>query len=111
MDSHFQTRFLANLNHLQELQEKVNFYEASHDFHNGMDAFIAYIEYVRNLNQPVTLITLYIRFAKYCLTNNDVLFARDLYKEAKILMGNYESEQISIPSDTNLLHNLPITNL
>ena len=109
MDSHFQTRFLANLNRLQELQEKVNFYEQSHDFYNGMDAFIAYIEYVRNLNQPITLITLYIRFAKYCLTNNDVLFARDLYKEAKILMGNYESEQTIVPSESKLFHNLPLT--
>lgn len=112
MDSRIASQYLANLNQLQELQEKVTFYEQSNDYHNGMDAFVAYIEYVRTLKQPLTLITLYIRFAKFCLMNNDTLFARDLYKEAKILINSYETEKtIEPPMKENLIPNLPASQL
>lgn len=92
------------MNHLQQLQEKVKFYESSNDYRAGMDSFVEYIEYVRKLDQPVTLITLYIRFAKFCLFHNDILFARDLYKEAKVLIQAYEKTQIYgdiFPSEEN----------
>ncbi|UYP47228.1 hypothetical protein NEF87_003513 [Candidatus Lokiarchaeum ossiferum] len=109
MDSHIASQYLANINHLQDLQEKVKFYEQSNDYHNGMDAFVAYIEYVRSLQQPLTLITLYIRFAKFCLMNNDTLFARDLYKEAKILISTYESDQNLAPKKETLSHPHPLS--
>ena len=89
MEQHWQAKFLACGNRLQKLQNKVTYYEEKHDYKNGINAYVEYIEYIRGLNQPVTLITLYFRFARFCLQYDDLEFAADLKKEIHVLMQNY----------------------
>jgi hypothetical protein len=97
MKNKFQTQQIEEINKLHELQQKVSYYEKNQDYRNGMDPFINYIEYIRTLDQPITLISMYIRFAKFCM-HHDTLFARDLYNEAKILLHQLEEQKFLDPS-------------
>ncbi len=90
MSKCFLIKELKNKNHFYELNQKVKYYENLNDYKNGMEAFADYVNYIRTMKDPITLINSYLRFTKYCIQNNDILFARDLYKEAQILIKNYE---------------------
>lgn len=97
----YPSTYLKNMNRLQEIQQKVNFYEFGNKYEKGVDAFVEYIEFIRDMDQPITLISQYIRFAKFCLMHNDILFAQDLYKEAQILLDDYQ-ETIDMPEEETI---------
>ncbi|MCF2138636.1 MAG: hypothetical protein K9W44_01110 [Candidatus Lokiarchaeota archaeon] len=86
-----QVRTLARLNRLITLQQQLQFYEKSTDYYKqGLNAFKAYVECVREFNKPRDLVNSYIRMAKYCEKMEDLLLSRDLYHEAMNLMITFQ---------------------
>lgn len=82
-----QLRELARINRLITLQAQLKYYEQTSEFYNqGVEAFKQYLECVRDFQMPRELINGYLRMAQYCENMEDLLFSRDLYREAMDLM-------------------------
>jgi len=86
-----QSQYLARINKLQSLQQKVAYFEKTTDqYRKTLEVFKEYIEFVKTFNEPKSLINSLIRMAQYCERMDDRLLSGDLYKDALNLMRTFQ---------------------
>ncbi len=85
-----QTRYLGKINRLKTLQHQVCYWEQTLDnYKKTLAVFQDYIDCLREFQDPRSLVNGYIRMAKYCENMEDRLMSREILKDAKQIMLDF----------------------